>query len=218
MTIGATAGVDPESFVHSRYIVIWACNIDLDQPAPVAVRRRGAAPRGEGRRHRPGAPPHRRSAPTGTSRIRPGTDGALALALMHVIIGEGLTDEDYVARPHRRLRRARRARARSTRRSGPRRRPAIPADDIRTLAREYATSQPSMIRIGVAIERHAGGGQTVRAISCLPALVGAWRQRRRRPAAAPAVGVPGQLGRADAPGARRRRAPGSSTSSCSAGR
>ena len=35
--------------------------------------------------------------------------------------------------------------------------------------------QPSMIRIGVAIERHAGGGQTVRSIACLPALVGAWR-------------------------------------------
>src|SRR5439155_5900683 len=52
----------------------------------------------------------------------------------------------------------------------------IPAEDIRTLAREYATSQPSMIRIGVAIERHAGGGQTVRAAACLPALVGAWRR------------------------------------------
>ena len=52
----------------------------------------------------------------------------------------------------------------------------IPAEDIRTLAREYATSEPSMIRIGVAIERHAGGGQTVRSIACLPALVGAWRR------------------------------------------
>ena len=51
----------------------------------------------------------------------------------------------------------------------------IPADDIRTLAREFATSQPSVIRIGVAIERHAGGGQTVRAAACLPALVGSWR-------------------------------------------
>ena len=52
----------------------------------------------------------------------------------------------------------------------------IPAEDIRTLAREYAASEPSMIRIGVAIERHAGGGQTVRSIACLPALVGAWRK------------------------------------------
>src|SRR5207247_964206 len=52
----------------------------------------------------------------------------------------------------------------------------IPADDIRTLAREYATSQPSMIRIGVAIERHAGGGRTARSIACVPALTGACRR------------------------------------------
>jgi anaerobic selenocysteine-containing dehydrogenase len=51
----------------------------------------------------------------------------------------------------------------------------ISADDIRKLAREYATTRPSVIRIGVAVERHAGGGQTVRALTCLPALVGAWR-------------------------------------------
>jgi anaerobic selenocysteine-containing dehydrogenase len=52
---------------------------------------------------------------------------------------------------------------------------SIPADDIRQLAREYARTQPSVIRIGVAVERHSGGGQTVRALTCLPALVGAWR-------------------------------------------
>jgi anaerobic selenocysteine-containing dehydrogenase len=52
----------------------------------------------------------------------------------------------------------------------------IPVADIVRLTREYATTQPSVIRIGVAIERHSGGGQCVRAISCLPALVGAWRR------------------------------------------
>ena len=51
----------------------------------------------------------------------------------------------------------------------------VPADDIRTLAREYATTQPSAIRQGVALERSRGGGQAIRAITCLPALVGAWR-------------------------------------------
>ncbi len=68
MTIGATAGVDPESLVHSRYILIWACNMMSHQPAPVAVHRRGAAARREGRRDRPGAAPDREGAPTGTSR------------------------------------------------------------------------------------------------------------------------------------------------------
>jgi anaerobic selenocysteine-containing dehydrogenase len=107
--------------------------------------------------------------------IRPGTDAALALGLMNVIIGEDLVDHDYVqnyttgfdelkervsAYPPEMV-------AKIT---------GIPAQDIRTLAREYATIQPSVIRIGVAIERHAGGGQTVRAAACLPALVGAWRR------------------------------------------
>lgn len=51
----------------------------------------------------------------------------------------------------------------------------IAADDIRKLAREYATTQPSAIRIGVALEKSWGGGQTIRAVTCLPALTGAWR-------------------------------------------
>ena len=51
----------------------------------------------------------------------------------------------------------------------------LAAGDIRTLAREFATTQPSVIRMGVAIERNASGGNAVRAMSCLPALVGSWR-------------------------------------------
>ena len=43
------------------------------------------------------------------------------------------------------------------------------------LAHEYATSQPSVIRVGVGAERYPGGGQAMRAVDCLPALVGAWR-------------------------------------------
>ena len=95
--------------------------------------------------------------------------------MMHVIIARGSDRRRLRRRPHRRLRRARRARRASTRPSGPRR---IPASRPRTSARWPAstpTTQPSVIRIGVAVERHAGGGQTVRAIACLPALVGAWR-------------------------------------------
>jgi anaerobic selenocysteine-containing dehydrogenase len=174
MTIGATAGVDPESLVHSRYIIIWACNMVSTNlhlwPVVAQAQRRGAkvvvidpvrhqtAKRADW--HIP---------------IRPGTDGALALAMMHVIINEGLTDEAYV-REHtvgydelvERVQRYTPERAAAE--------TGVPEADIRTLAREYASTRPSMIRIGVAIERQAGGGQTVRSIACLPALVGAWRQ------------------------------------------
>jgi anaerobic selenocysteine-containing dehydrogenase len=174
MTIGATAGVDPESLVHSRYIIIWACNMVSTNlhlwPFVAEAQRRGAkvvvidpmrhatAKRADW--HIP---------------IRPGTDGALALAMMHVIITEGLTDKAYI-RDHTVGYADLVERVQQHTPEWAENETGIPADDIRTLAREYATSEPSMIRIGVAIERHAGGGQTVRSIACLPALVGAWRQ------------------------------------------
>ena len=173
MTIGATAGVDPESLVHSRYIVIWACNMISTNlhlwPVVAEAQRRGAKVvvidpvRHRTAQHADWYLP-----------IRPGTDAALALALMHVIIDEGLVDEEYV-RDHTVGYDELAERVRQHTPEWAAQETGIPADDIRTLAREYATSQPSMIRIGVAIERHAGGGQTVRAIVCLPALVGAWR-------------------------------------------
>ena len=88
------------------------------------------------------------------------------MAMMNVIITEGLVDQDYVEKLHGRLRRAGRARKQYP----PEKVAAItgiPAEDIRKLAREYAT-RPSVIRIGVAVERHAGGGQTVRALPVCP--------------------------------------------------
>jgi anaerobic selenocysteine-containing dehydrogenase len=173
MTIGATAGVDPESLVHSRYIVIWACNMISTNlhlwPFVAEAQRRGAKVVViDPVRHRTA------KAADWHIPIRPGTDGALALAMMHVIINEGLTDEAYV-RDHTVGYEELVERVQEHTPEWASEQTGIPADDIRTLAREYATSQPSMIRIGVAIERHAGGGQTVRSISCLPSLVGAWR-------------------------------------------
>jgi anaerobic selenocysteine-containing dehydrogenase len=174
MTIGATAGVDPESLVHSRYIIIWACNMLSTNlhlwPFVAEAQRRGAKVvvidpmRHRTAKHADWHIP-----------IRPGTDGALALAMMHVIINEGLTDEAYV-RDHTVGYADLVGRVQQYTPEWAEGETGIPAEDIRTLAREYATSEPSMIRIGVAIERHAGGGQTVRAIACLPALVGAWRK------------------------------------------
>ncbi|TFV71071.1 molybdopterin oxidoreductase family protein [Blastococcus sp. CT_GayMR19] len=174
MTIGATAGVDPESLVHSRYIVVWACNIMSTNlhlwPFVAEAQRRGAKVVViDPVRHRTA------KAADWYLPIRPGTDGALALAMMHVIIGEGLTDEAYV-RDHSVGFHELAERVRQYTPEWAAEETGIAAEDIRTLAREYATSQPSMIRIGVAIERQAGGGQTVRSIACLPALVGAWRQ------------------------------------------
>lgn len=173
MTLGPTAAVDPESLVHSRYIIVWACNVlsnNLHQwPFIEEAQRRGAKvvvidP-----------VKHRTAAKADWHLpIRPGTDAALALAMMHVIIGEGLHDEQYVADHTVGFDRL----AEHVRQYTPEwaaGETGLAADDIRTLAREYATTDPSMIRVGVALERSSSGGNAARAVFSLPALVGAWR-------------------------------------------
>ncbi|MGH9055830.1 MAG: molybdopterin-containing oxidoreductase family protein [Acidimicrobiales bacterium] len=173
MTLGPTAGMDPESFVHSRYIVLWACNVRSTNlhlwPFIEEAKRRGA-------KVVVIDPIRHRSAEAADWHIpiRPGTDAALALGMMHVMVGEGLVDTDYVQRctvGYPELA----ERARDYPPEVVSAIAGVPADDVVTLAREYALSQPAAIRIGVAIERHCGGGQAVRAIACLPALAGAWR-------------------------------------------
>ena len=94
-TIGATAGVDPESLVHSRYIIIWASNTISTNlhlwPVIAEAQKRGAKVVCID-------PVRHRTAQRADWHIpiRPGTDGALALAMMNVIISEGLHDEAYV--------------------------------------------------------------------------------------------------------------------------
>ena len=172
-TTGPAAGMDPESFVHSRYIILWACNVRSTNlhmwPFIKQAQENGAKVVViDPLRHR-----------TAQSAdwyipIRPGTDAALALGMMNVIVNEGLVDKEYVENHtlgYEEL--AERAQEYPVERVS--QITGIPADDIVTLAREFATTQPAAIRIGVALERHTGGGQAVRAITSLPALVGAWR-------------------------------------------
>jgi len=173
LTLGPTAGVDPESFIHSKYIIIWACNSvstnlhhwhiireAQKKGAKVVVIDSYAS----------------RTAKEADWHIcpKPGTDGALAMAMMNVIIGEDLVDQDYVDKytvgfselAEKAKERTPEWAAEIT---------GISADDIRKFAREYAKSQPSAIRIGVAVEKSWGGSQAIRAVASLPALTGAWR-------------------------------------------
>lgn len=173
MTVGPTPGTDPESFKHSRYIVLWACNTISTNlhhwPIIAEAQKKGA-------KIVVVDPVRSRTAKSADWHvaIRPGTDAALALGLMNVIIAEGLVDRDYVERytvGYEELA-ARAAEFTPERVAGI---TGVPAGDVRRLARELATTQPSVIRIGVAIERHPGGGNAVRALTCIPALVGSWR-------------------------------------------
>ena len=174
MTIGPTAGMDPESFRYSKYIVLWACNTmstNLHHWPFIAEAQANGA------KVVVIDPVKTRTAKKADWHIpiRPGTDAALALAMMNVIVAEDLVDRDYVENytvgfDALKQRLAEYPPEKVAEITG------VPADDIRTLAREFATAQPSVVRIGVAVERHAGGGQTVRALACLPALVGSWRR------------------------------------------
>ena len=106
---------------------------------------------------------------------RPGTDAALALGLMHVIFRDGIEDRDYLARA---TVGAARLRDRVLEDYDPGRVESItgvPSDLIESLARDYAATHPSLIRVNYGLQRHGGGGMAVRTIACLPAIVGAWR-------------------------------------------
>jgi anaerobic selenocysteine-containing dehydrogenase len=173
MTVGPTAGMDPESFAHARFILIWACNL---QSTNIHMWKFVAEAQRRGAKVVVIDPLRTRTAKRADWHIpiRPGTDAALALGMAHVIVRDGLTDDDYVERHTVGYDRLRERLAEYP----PERVAAITgvaAEDVETLARDYATTQPAAIRIGVAVERHASGGQAVRAITCLPALTGAWR-------------------------------------------
>lgn len=172
-TVGDRRGTDPETTAHSRYIIAWGSNlasVNMHQMTYVRQAQRAGATfvHIDVQRNRTTAFADR------FVQVRPGTDAAVALGMMHVIIRDGLHDAAYV-REHtvgfEEL--AKRVRQyppeRVARISG------VPADTIEQLAREYATTRPAFIRIGNGLQHHDNGGMAVRTIACLPGLVGAWR-------------------------------------------
>ena len=173
MTVGPSGGLDLESLAYAKYIIVWGMNMISTNlhawPFILEAQKKGA-------KIVVIDPVRTRTAKQADWHvaIKPGTDGALALGMMNVIIAEGLVDYDYVEKytlgfEELKERAANYPPERVAEITG------IPAADIQKLAREYATTQPAAIRQGVAIERSRGGGQAIRAITCLPALVGAWR-------------------------------------------
>src|SRR5882762_6042869 len=172
--LGVKAGTEPEQFAHSRYIIAWASNIHGNNvhlwPFIQEARRKGAK--------LVVIDPYR----TRTAAcadwylpINPGTDGALALAMMHVIIGEGLHDADYVAK-HTLGFAELREKVKAYSPESVARWTGISAQDIRRLAREYAMVRPSVIRLNYGVQRSEGGGMATRAIAMLPCIIGSWKE------------------------------------------
>lgn len=171
-TMGASAGTDPETTVHTKYALIWGCNLvstNMHQVMYLTEARKRGAKIVHIDVHR-----NRTSAWADEFvGILPGTDTALALGMMHVLIKEKLTDERFIAEYTKGFEEL----AVQAEKYPPERVAEItgvPADTIVRLAREYAGTTPSFIRIGNGLQHHDNGGMAIRTIACLPALVGQW--------------------------------------------
>jgi len=174
-TMGWSGGIDPESFVDARTIIVWGMNPASTCTHMMAILRDA---------QKRGAtlividPFRTRTAECADWHVHleHGTDSALALGMMHVIFHEGLHDEEFL-RDHTVGWEALRDRVleeyppdRVAQITG------ISAEDVERLAVTYATQRPSAIRLGYGIARNANGGMMVRTITCLPAVIGAWKE------------------------------------------
>ncbi|MFN3376667.1 MAG: molybdopterin-dependent oxidoreductase [Burkholderiaceae bacterium] len=174
-TLGGKMGMKVEFFAESKLILIWGSNsigsnLHFWRYAQQAKRNGARLVCIDPRKSETADKCHEHIA------LRPGTDAALALALMHELIAHDWLDHDYIAR-HTLGWEALRARALQW----PPERAAevcgVPVEQIRQLAQAWGNTQPAAIRLNYGMQRVRGGGNAVRAVACLPALTGAWRHR-----------------------------------------
>jgi anaerobic selenocysteine-containing dehydrogenase len=171
---GVKLGTEPEQFANAKLILAWGANILGTNvhlwPWIVEARRKGA-------KFYVIDPIQNRTGKAADKHfaIYPGSDLALALGLLHVILRESLEDREYIAAhtngfddlaelakeyPPERV-------AKLT---------GIAVPEIETLAHEYATVRPAAIRVNYGVQRSDRGGSAVRAIAALPVVTGSWRE------------------------------------------
>jgi anaerobic selenocysteine-containing dehydrogenase len=178
ITLGSRLGTDVEAFAHSELIILWGTNpitsnLHLWSRCQEA-KRRGAK--------LIAIDPYKSLSAEKCHQwlpIKPGTDAALALAMMHVLIRDDADahylDHDYIASythgfDELKARVADWSPARASEICG------ISVDDIEALAKAYGSTKKAAIRLNYGMQRHGGGGMAVRTVLCLPALTGAWRE------------------------------------------
>ena len=172
-THGLSPEVDPELWPKARYVLLWGWNPMSTAPHLwrfiLEARRAGA-------RLVVVDPFRSRTARVADEHLRPvpGSDGALALGMMRAVVDAGLQDEDW-CRAHADGYDALLERLEEY----PVERCAelcgVEAAVIARIGREFAETQPALLRLGVGAQRHMGAPVAYRTIACLPALVGAWR-------------------------------------------
>src|SRR6476469_9271165 len=172
--VGASMGMDVERYVDSKLILIWGSNpvtsnLHFWTRAQEAKRRGARLVAIDPYRSVTAEKCHEHVA------LLPGTDAALALGIMHLLIAEGHVDRDYVDRYTIGFD----ALATRAREWTPDRVAAtcgITREQLVAQARDYGTIKPAAIRLNYGMQRVHGGGNAVRAVACRPALIGAWRE------------------------------------------
>ena len=172
-TLGGKVGMRVEHFAQAKLILIWGSNsigsnLHFWRYAQQAKREGARLVCIDPRKSETAEKCHEHIA------LLPGTDAALAMALMHELVVHDWLDHDYLARhttgwPALRERALQWPPERAAQVCG------IEAAQIRALAQAYGTTQPAAIRLNYGMQRARGGGNATRAIACLPALTGAWR-------------------------------------------
>jgi anaerobic selenocysteine-containing dehydrogenase len=172
---GVSPEVDPDEWHHSRYLLLWGWNPLSTAPH---LWRRLLDARAAGARLVVVDPFRSRTARVADEHLRPlpGTDALLALGMMRAVVDAGLHDEDW-CRSHadgydellglldeHTVDRCAAA-------------CGVDAETIARVGRDFASTQPALLRLGVGAQRHKGAPAAYRTIACLPALTGAWRHR-----------------------------------------
>ncbi|NQV98854.1 MAG: molybdopterin oxidoreductase family protein [Rhodospirillales bacterium] len=173
---GAMWGTDPREIAHSDLIIVWGGN-------PVSTQVNVMTHIAKARKTRgaklividPYRTPTAEAADTYLA-IQPGTDGALACAVMNVLFAEGYADEDYLARYTDKPDQLRQHLSAKTPEWASKI-TGIPVSDIYALARAYGQTKNAYIRIGYGFARSRNGSANLHAVSCLPAVTGAWQHK-----------------------------------------
>lgn len=171
-TMGGSIGIDPEETVHTKLFLVWGCNLvstNMHQTMLATEARKQGARIIHIDVHR-----NRTSSwADDFILVRPGSDAALALGMMHILIRDALVDETFV-REHTVGYEELAAEAAAYPPSVVSELTGVSESKIEELAALYGRTTPSFIRIGNGLQHHDNGGMVIRAISCLPALTGQW--------------------------------------------
>ncbi|MEV0280252.1 molybdopterin-dependent oxidoreductase [Streptomyces sp. NPDC050610] len=173
-TLGVSTGIDPQSMAHARLVLLWGSDPLTSHHHLWKVLQRA---RGNGAHIVVIDPIRSRSAAQADEHIAPlpGSDAALALGLLHVVLQEGAEDREYLAAhtvgwEEFRQRIMEFGPGRTARETG------VSEEEIVRLGRRIARSRPTAMRVSQGFQRHAGGGAAVRTLACLPAVTGDWQR------------------------------------------